>query len=54
MFQLSDDAATILAARREAPSRHVIIDEGQDLHPAQWRLLRVSHVGTPSPFLHIF
>ena len=25
-----------------APYRHVIIDEAQDLHPAQWRLLRAA------------
>ncbi|WP_326557193.1 UvrD-helicase domain-containing protein [Micromonospora sp. NBC_01796] len=37
--QLADDAAAIA---RQAPAtyRHVIVDEGQDLHPAQWRLLR--------------
>ncbi|WP_164842305.1 UvrD-helicase domain-containing protein [Actinoplanes solisilvae] len=37
--QLADDAATI-ASRTPGPYRHVIVDEGQDLHPAQWRLLR--------------
>ncbi|AEB44343.1 UvrD-helicase domain-containing protein [Micromonospora maris] len=37
--QLADDAAAI-ARRVPAPYRHVIVDEGQDLHPAQWRLLR--------------
>ncbi|MEU2665963.1 UvrD-helicase domain-containing protein [Micromonospora sp. NPDC007220] len=37
--QLADDAATI-ARHSPAPYRHVIVDEGQDLHPAQWRLLR--------------
>ncbi|WP_229406490.1 UvrD-helicase domain-containing protein [Micromonospora sp. NBRC 110038] len=37
--QLADDAAAIL---RDSPARyrHVVVDEGQDLHPAQWRLLR--------------
>ncbi len=37
--QLADDAAAIL---RGSPARyrHVVVDEGQDLHPAQWRLLR--------------
>ena len=38
-IQLADEAAA--AARTlPAPYRHVIVDEGQDLHPAQWRLLR--------------
>lgn len=37
--QLADDAAAILR-RTTAPYRHVVVDEGQDLHPAQWRLLR--------------
>jgi superfamily I DNA/RNA helicase len=37
--QLADEAAQI-ARRSPAPYRHVIVDEGQDLHPAQWRLLR--------------
>jgi superfamily I DNA/RNA helicase len=37
--QLADDAATILR-NATAPYQHVVVDEGQDLHPAQWRLLR--------------
>jgi superfamily I DNA/RNA helicase len=37
--QLADEAAEI-AGRSPAAYRHVIVDEGQDLHPAQWRLLR--------------
>ncbi|GAA1791233.1 ATP-dependent helicase [Planosporangium flavigriseum] len=37
--QLADEAAEI-ARRSPAPYQHVIVDEGQDLHPAQWRLLR--------------
>ncbi|GGN94004.1 DNA helicase [Actinoplanes lobatus] len=37
--QLADEAAAI-TARTPSPYRHVIVDEGQDLHPAQWRLLR--------------
>ncbi|MBQ1028917.1 UvrD-helicase domain-containing protein [Micromonospora sp. C97] len=37
--QLADDAATI-TRQSPPPYRHVIVDEGQDLHPAQWRLLR--------------
>ncbi|GAA1740540.1 UvrD-helicase domain-containing protein [Luedemannella helvata] len=38
-LQIADEAAG-LAARSPARYRHVVVDEGQDLHPAQWRLLR--------------
>ncbi|GAA1873470.1 UvrD-helicase domain-containing protein [Asanoa iriomotensis] len=44
--QLADDAAA-LARRSPPPYRHVVVDEGQDLHPAQWRLLRA--LVTPGP-----
>ncbi|MBM2622922.1 DEAD/DEAH box helicase [Actinoplanes sp. LDG1-06] len=37
--QLADDAA-VIAASSSPRYRHVVVDEGQDLHPAQWRLLR--------------
>ncbi|XVU29163.1 UvrD-helicase domain-containing protein [Actinoplanes sp. CA-054009] len=37
--QLADEAA-VIAGRTPGPYRHVVVDEGQDLHPAQWRLLR--------------
>jgi superfamily I DNA/RNA helicase len=30
----------LVAARDTRPFRHVVVDEMQDLHPAQWRLLR--------------
>ncbi|MGW0517131.1 UvrD-helicase domain-containing protein [Crossiella sp. NPDC003009] len=41
-LQVVDEAAEILAERGQAPYRHVIVDEGQDLHPAQWRMLRAA------------
>jgi hypothetical protein len=41
-LQLADEGARILAERPTPPYRHVIVDEGQDLHPAQWRLLRAA------------
>ena len=41
-LQLADEAARILAERPAALYRHVIVDEGQDLHPSQWRLLRAA------------
>ncbi|MCZ7474699.1 UvrD-helicase domain-containing protein [Micromonospora sp. WMMC273] len=37
--QLADDAA-VMASQSPTPYRHIVVDEGQDLHPAQWRLLR--------------
>jgi CRP-like cAMP-binding protein len=39
-LQLADQAADLLAGRSARPFGHVIVDEAQDLHPAQWRLLR--------------
>lgn len=39
-LQLADEAAHILTTRNRAPYWHVVVDEGQDLHPSQWRLLR--------------
>ncbi|MEU8376134.1 UvrD-helicase domain-containing protein [Micromonospora sp. NPDC048894] len=44
--QLADDAA-VIARQSPARYRHVVVDEGQDLHPAQWRLLRA--LVTPGP-----
>lgn len=38
--QVAEAAADVLACRAAPPYRHVLVDEGQDLHPAQWRLLR--------------
>ncbi len=46
--QLADEAARALSAPGAAkPYRHVIIDEAQDLHPAQWRLLRACVQAAP-------
>ncbi len=39
-LQLAGAAAGYVKARTTRPYRHVIVDEGQDLHEAQWRLLR--------------
>ncbi|MFD5252020.1 UvrD-helicase domain-containing protein [Streptomyces bobili] len=40
-LQVCDEAARLLDERGdERPYRHVVIDEAQDLHPAQWRMLR--------------
>jgi hypothetical protein len=39
---LADEAARLVEARDTPPFRHVVVDEIQDLHPAQWRLLRAA------------
>ncbi|ATL31048.1 DEAD/DEAH box helicase [Streptomyces formicae] len=40
-LQVCAEAARLLDTKGgERPYRHVVIDEAQDLHPAQWRLLR--------------
>ena len=41
-IQLANEATHIVRQSLKAPYRHVIIDEAQDLHPAQWRLLRAA------------
>lgn len=41
-IQLADEAAGLLGRGSRLPYRHVIVDEAQDLHPAQWRLLRAA------------
>ncbi len=40
--QLANEAARFLGDSGEPPYRHVIIDEAQDLHPVQWRVLRAA------------
>ncbi|MET8437466.1 UvrD-helicase domain-containing protein [Streptomyces sp900116325] len=45
-LQTCADAARVLA--KSGPLyRHVVVDEAQDLHPAQWRLLRAAVPGRP-------
>lgn len=41
-LQLANEAARVLGGLVEKPYLHVIVDEAQDLHPAQWRLLRAA------------
>ncbi len=41
-IQLANEATHILRQSLRAPYQHVIVDEAQDLHPAQWRLLRAT------------
>ena len=46
-IQLANEAAHLLRESGRTLYRHVIVDEGQDLHPARWRLLRA--VVPPGP-----
>lgn len=39
-LQLADAAAGYAARQRVTPFDHIVVDEAQDLHPAQWRMLR--------------
>lgn len=47
-LQLSALAAAHLEARSVKPFGHVVVDEAQDLHPAQWRLLRAAVATGPN------
>ncbi|MCG3039786.1 UvrD-helicase domain-containing protein [Streptomyces sp. S1A] len=39
-LQVCAEAARVTEELGERPFRHVVVDEAQDLHPAQWRFLR--------------
>jgi superfamily I DNA/RNA helicase len=41
-LQLANAAAGYPAERTVKPYQHVLVDEGQDLHEAQWRLVRAA------------
>ena len=41
-IQLANEATDLLCKAGSPIYRHVIVDEAQDLHPAQWRLLRAA------------
>lgn len=47
-IQLANEATHILRESGRAPYRHVVVDESQDLHPAQWRLLRAAVAPGPN------
>ena len=47
-LRIADAAADILTARTSKPFAHVTVDEAQDLHPAQWRLLRQAVAAGPN------
>nr|WP_218908863.1 UvrD-helicase domain-containing protein [Nocardiopsis sinuspersici] len=39
---IAEEAARLLGERADKPFDHVVVDEAQDLHPGQWRLLRAA------------
>ena len=41
-FQLANEATQLLRQPGTPRYRHILVDEAQDLHPAQWRLLRAA------------
>ena len=41
-LQTADKGAQILDAQQVRPYRHAIVDEAQDIHPTQWRLVRAA------------
>ena len=41
-LQLANEAAHLLGQAEAPRYRHVLVDEAQDLHPCQWRLLRAA------------
>ena len=47
-LQLAASAAGTLAGRSVKPYQHVIVDESQDLHEAQWRMLRAAVAEGPN------
>jgi AAA domain/UvrD-like helicase C-terminal domain len=46
-LQLADEATRLLWQVARPRYRHILVDEAQDLHPSQWRLLRAAV--TPGP-----
>jgi hypothetical protein len=41
-FQLANEATHLLRQAGAPRYRHILVDEAQDLHPSQWRLLRAA------------
>ncbi len=41
-LQLAGEATHLLRQAEKPPYRHILVDEAQDLHPSQWRLLRAA------------
>jgi superfamily I DNA/RNA helicase len=47
-IQSAEQAGDLLTSRPAKPFAHVVVDEAQDLHPAQWRLLRAAVAPGPN------
>ena len=47
-LQLADAAAGHLRRREVRPYLHVVVDEAQDMHEAQWRMLRAAVADAPN------
>ena len=41
-LQLAQEATRLLGQAPAPPYRHILVDDAQDLHPSQWRLLRAA------------
>jgi superfamily I DNA/RNA helicase len=41
-LQLANEATHLLRMAKRPPYAHILVDEAQDLHPSQWRLLRAA------------
>ena len=46
-LQLTNEATHLLRQARAPRYRHILVDEAQDLHPSQWRLLRAAVASGP-------
>ena len=46
-LQLANEATYLLRHTGSPRYRHILVDEGQDLHPSQWRLLRSAVASVP-------
>jgi superfamily I DNA/RNA helicase len=46
-LQLANEATHLLRRAGAPPYRHILVDEAQDLHPSQWRLLRAAVASGP-------
>jgi superfamily I DNA/RNA helicase len=47
-LQLANEATHLLRMAKRPPYQHVLVDEAQDLHPSQWRLLRAAVAPGPN------
>jgi superfamily I DNA/RNA helicase len=47
-LQLANEATHLLRMAKRPPYQHILVDEAQDLHPSQWRLLRAAVAPGPN------